>query len=256
MSLDNIVNYLTLEGYKFTGINNKEEYFYAKTQEDFDLTNLNIYNNIFLPKFDILLYDLFVIFTEISKYGNLLTIDFEIEKCNYIGQDYISIVCNNMNEKVNIKTYFKPYLKNMTESKIQEFANAINKKEDYVISNFDYDMCDDVVFTQINILINNNFKGLIKSNIKKKIFFLNEGYVVKYNKKHLIKKYFDLNCFSDTKKQEIIDVLNSWYEDLTIIKSPINNIISFQINKKEFIKNVWHKYEQKYYPVINDNIKL
>ena len=103
--------------------------------------------------------------------------------------------------------------------------------------------------------------NFIKDNLKNtqeipNIFFLEDNHICKYNKYGKIKKYFDVEYFSKSEQEKIILVINSYYDDLTIVIKPSTNDLIFYIKNQEFIKRVWHKYEQKYYPVINDNIKL
>lgn len=263
-----ITNYITSKGYKFTGINYEDEYYYAKNYDELNLINyVYSYNKITLPEYlhDIISYsdnDFFVIYTEITTYKGLLQINIDIDNCDYLNEcDYIRI--NNVNgsgysESVDIKKYFKPLFKEMPEDSLNNFAETINKKGNYEIFKvYDDTLDDNIVFVQINVLVNNKLTKLSKPKIdQSEIFFLQNDYICKYNKKGNVKKYFDISCFSDLRKQQIIDVLNSWYDSLTIIKKPINNELSFAIKGQEFIKNTWHKYDDKYYPIINDNIEL
>lgn len=264
----NITNYITSKGYNFTGINYEDEYYYAKNYDELSLINyINSYNSITLPEYLHNLIsdsdnDFYVIYTEITTYKGLLQINIDIDKCDYLNKnDYIRI--NNINgsgfsESVDIKKYFEPLFIEMPEDSLNNFVKTINKRGNYEIFKiYDDDLDDNVVFVQINVLVNNKLKKLSKPKIEQsEIFFLQNDYICKYNKKGDVKKYFDISFFSDLKKQEIIDILNSWYENLTIIKKPINNELSFAIKGQEFLKNTWHKYEGKYYPIINDNIEL
>lgn len=88
------------------------------------------------------------------------------------------------------------------------------------------------------------------------VFFLVNGQIAKYTKDMEIKTYFDLTYFPKVKRQEIINILNIHYNDLIIIRKPSTNDLIFQIKGHEFIKRVWHKYEQKFYPIINENINF
>jgi GMP synthase PP-ATPase subunit len=90
---------------------------------------------------------------------------------------------------------------------------------------------------------------------KSNIFFINDGFLAR-NKGDKIKEYVSLSLFSNRRQQELVDIINSYYQNLTIIKKPSTRELIIGIKGQEFIRTVWNKYECIFYPVINENIKL
>lgn len=226
---------------------------------DFNSDIKTLYEFIKTP--DVILddtYDFLVILTQIYQENNLLRIYIDVDECDYIKKEgYITGYCSKYGECVEPLKYYAETFKDLQTNSTNNFINAINSKKDYqLIKTFDNPLEDNTLFVQINVIITSTISKFIKSEIERPIiFFLNNEKIAKYNK-HGIKEYFDLSYFEKTKQQEIIDILNSYYDYLTIIKKPSTNDLIFEIKGQEFIKRIWHKYEQQFYPIINEKIKL
>jgi hypothetical protein len=256
---DNILNFINASDYKYTGINEDDEYYYSKNKEDFKNDIKIIYDFVKIPYINLdIKHDFIVILFQIYQENNLLQLCIDIDECDYIQKDeHIRVFCSKHGIYIEPYKYYGQTFRDLQFESINEFINSINTKKNYqLIKTFDKLIEDNTIYAQIDLINTSALSKYVKPyNERSIIFFLNDGKLAKY-KKNSIKEYFDLNCFEKKKQQEIIDIVNSYYNNLTIIKKPSTNDLIFGIKGQEFIKKVWHKYEQKFYPVINENIKL
>lgn len=57
-----------------------------------------------------------------------------------------------------------------------------------------------------------------------------------YKKNGVIKFYFSLKKYDDQRKQDVVDTLNEHFNDLTVLKNPSKNFVTFLINGKPYIE--------------------
>ena len=261
---NNITQWIKNHQYQYTGFNDdKDEWFYGVTQESLSTNNDkcqidNIYSEINFPDVNVDLYsrDFVIVTTEIYKEGDLLKIFVDTDECDFVGEYKKMIVfVEGYAECVDIKKYYAQTFIDYKLDNIDDFINSIDDRKDYVMTKqYEIPTDDNLVFVQINVVMHTKLNKYIKPE-KSNIFFINNGFLSrKTNDK--IKDYINLSVFAERKRQEVVDIINSYYQNLTIIKKPYTNEIIFGIKGQEFIKQVWNKYEGIFYPVINENIKL
>lgn len=259
---ENLKDFLVSGGYTITFKNYDDEYFYAKTKEELIGKEIcNIYEEIIIPDFfeELNDNDFFVVYTELFCKDDLLQLCIDIDNCDYTKQkEYILVYIKKNSEVVNTEKYYGRSFIDSNLGPINNFIESINKNEEYeLIKMFEEKNDDNVVYIQVNVIQNNKLNKFVKSDIERqKIFFIKDNYISKYNKDGNIKKYFDMEYFSIKKQETIVNILNSYFDNLVIIKKPKNNDLIFGIKGQEFIKRVWHKYEQRFYPIVNENVKL
>ena len=168
---------------------------------------------------------------------------------------------SSYNHVVEVGEYYGCTLKHLQIKSLGKFLQSISNKKDCRIAIFHNEklqkyMYKSLIYSSVEVIMSSRLAKFIKPEIvRPNIFFLNNEFIAKYTKDK-IKEYFDMSCFTKEKQQEIVDVLNYHYDNLTIIKNPSKNELIFEIKGKEFIKRVWNKYENKYYPIVNEDIKL
>jgi hypothetical protein len=255
-----VLGFIKQNGYKYTMVNEEDEYYYSKNNIMLDNNKIK-FDEIYLPKINFNLHsnDFLIIYTQIYKEDDLLQICIDIDDCDYEkNKDFIRVYNTSFGEAIEPYKYYSQSFKDLQlEDNINDFINSIKENKDFEIyKNFDKPLDDNIVFVQINIIMNNKLSKFIKPEKERhNVFNLIDGKLF-LNKNNKIKEYFDFNNYSKKKQQIILDLLNSYYINLIIIKKPSNNDIIFGIKGQEFIRKVWHKYENKFYTIINENINL
>jgi hypothetical protein len=260
---DNIIDFIKSNGYNYTGQNDDDDWFYVKNETSFDIdyTKYNFtskYPTIKFPDvyFDLYSQDFLIVTTEIYKEEGLLKIFVDADECNFVNEPgKINILCGGLRQNVNIEKYFSQTFIDYKLENIDDLVNSIDQRNDFVIrKQFETPDSSNCVFVQINVIMNTRLSKYIKKD-KTNIFFINDGFL-STSKGDKIKEYVSLSMFSFRKQQELIDIINSYYQNLTIIKKPSTKEIIFGIKGQEFIRTVWNKYECVFCPIINENIKL
>lgn len=261
---NNVLEWIKNKNYKYTWSNDdKDEWGYGLTLEsicnDNNKSQLNnIISGINYPDVHVDLYlrDFIIVTTEIYKEGDVLKIFVDTDECDFINEyKKMSVFIGGYKECVDIKKYYMQTFIDYKLDDIDDFVNSIEERKDYVLTKeCEYPNDDNLVFVQINVIMHTKLNKYIKQE-KSNIFFVNNGFL-STKKNNKIKDYINLSMFVEKKQQEIVDIINSYYQNLTIIKKPYTNEIIFGIKGQEFIRRVWNKYEGIFYPVINENIKL
>jgi hypothetical protein len=263
---DNIIDFVKSNGYNYTGQNDEDEWFYVKNGTSFDIDYAKYkftskYPTIKFPDvyFDLYSQDFLIVTTAIYKEGELLKIFVDGDECNFVNESgEINILCGGYTQNVNIRKYFSQTFIDYKLENIDDLVNSIKQKKDFLIvkhyENSDSETVENCVFVQINVIMNTRLSKYIKKD-KTNIFFINDGFL-STSKGDKIKEYVSLSMFPKRKQQELVDIINSYYQNLTIIKKPSTKEVIFGIKGQEFIRTVWNKYECVFCPVINTNIKL
>jgi hypothetical protein len=260
---DNIIDWVKANGYNYTGHTEDDEWFYGKNMESFESSNNKYpisskYPTIKIPDvhFDLYSRDFLIVTTGIYKEDDLLQIFVESDECEFTSDlTKINILFGAHMQCVDIKKYFAQTFIDSKLEQIDDLVNNIKQKNDFVISKkFETPDSENLVFVQINVIMSTKLTKYIKKD-KSNIFFINDGFLAR-NKGDKIKEYVSLSLFSNRRQQELVDIINSYYQNLTIIKKPSTRELIIGIKGQEFIRTVWNKYECIFYPVINENIKL
>lgn len=260
---DNIIEFIKISGYNYTAQNDDDDWFYVKNETSFDIDYTKYkftskYPTIKFPDvyFDLYSQDFLIVTTEIHKEGELLKIFVDGDECNFVNEsEEINILCGGCTQNVNIGKYFSQTFIDYRLENINDLVDSIKQRKDFVIiKEFEIPDSNNCVFVQINVIMNTRLSKYIKKD-KTNIFFINDGFLSTW-KGDKIKEYVNLSLFPKRKQQELIDIINSYYQNLTIIKKPSTKEVIFGIKGQEFIRTVWNKYECLFYPTINTNIKL
>ena len=242
------------------GRTDDEEIYYGKTKEAFNLENGIKCTSDFIkfPQISSSLYsnDFLIITTQIYKEDENLQMCVDVDECDFTDKpEIINIRITNCNEPVNIKKYFSQTFIDYKLENLDLMIDDIAKKSDFAITKlFDEPSDDNLVFVQINVVMSTRLSKYIKTD-RCDIFFMNGNFLAKKKGDH-IKNYLDVSTNPQKQQTEMIDILNSYYENLTIIKKPYTNEIIFGIKGQEFLKKLWNKYEGKFYVVMNEAINL
>ena len=259
---DNVIDWVKNKGYTCTGETDDNEIYYGKTKESFDLkTECEVkykFDSIKFPRiyFDLYSRDFLIVITQINKEGDNLQICVDIDECDFTDKnETMNIRVDNCRETVNIHKYFSQTFIDLKLDKLDLMIDKIGQKSEFVITK-SFDEIDDenLVFVQINVIMNARLSKYIKKE-KCDVFLLNGNFLAK-RKNDYIKNYFDMSDISKKQRNLIIDIMNSYYENLTIIKKPYTNEIIFGIKGQEFLRKIWNKFEGKFYLVMNEQIKL
>jgi len=256
----NVIEWINSNGYTCMGRTDDEEIYYGKTKEAFNLENGIKCTSDFIkfPQISSSLYsnDFLIITTQIYKEDENLQMCVDVDECDFTDKpEIINIRITNCNEPVNIKKYFSQTFIDYKLENLDLMIDDIAKKSDFAITKlFDEPSDDNLVFVQINVVMSTRLSKYIKTD-RCDIFFMNGNFLAKKKGDH-IKNYLDVSTNPQKQQTEMIDILNSYYENLTIIKKPYTNEIIFGIKGQEFLKKLWNKYEGKFYVVMNEAINL
>lgn len=257
-----VIDWIKGNGYTFTGQTDDDEIYYGKTRESFELDNeceiKYISNSINFPKIFSNLYstDFLIVTTQIYKEKDNLQICVDIDDCEFSDKpEIVNIYIGSSREQINIQKYFSQTFIDYKLDNLDSMIGNIAKKSDFVIIKpIDEPNEENLLFVQINVVMNTRLSKFIKKD-KCDIFLLNGNFLAK-RKNDNIKNYIDISTTPKKQQIEIVDIINSYYENLTIIKKPFTNEIIFGIKGQEFLKKVWNKFEDKFYLVVNEQIKL
>jgi hypothetical protein len=258
---DNVIQWIKAQGYSITATTQDDYWFYAKNNESINKSGLEInqkYPNIKFPNttLDLGSRDFLIVMTEIYKEGDLLQIFVDTDECNFADSSKkMNVYASGYRDCVDINKYYSHTFIDYKLDNLNELIESIAQRKEWVsVKEYSEPDENNLIFVQINLVIGTKLTKYIKQE-KSNIFFINNGFLSRH-KENKIKAYIDLNSFSKRKQQEIADIINSYYQNLTIIKKPSTREIIFGIKGQEFIKMAWNKYDETFYPVMNEQIKL
>jgi hypothetical protein len=258
---DNIIDWVKSGGYTCTGVTPDDEIYYGKTINSFDLDDGNEIKfkseSIKFPKIysDLYSKDFLIVCTQIYKEHEKLEICVDVDECDFTDKpEIINIHIDSHVEQLNIKKYFSQTFIDYKLGDLDLMVQNIGNKLEFVTSKtFEADS-DNLVFVQINVIMNTRLSKYIKKD-RCDVFLLNDNFLAK-RKADNVKNYIDMSTNTKRQQTEIIQILNSYYDNLTIIKKPSTNELIFGIKGQEFLKKVWNKFEGTFYLVMNEQIKL
>jgi hypothetical protein len=257
-----IIDWIKKEGYSCTIETTDDEIYYTKNIDANDLDHeiKQKSNSIKFPKIFADLYstDFLIITTQIYKEGEYLNICVDIEDCQFTDSvEYVNMLIANSRCSTNIKKYFSRTFIDyeLGESNLDSMIENIGTKTDFTFGKtFQTPNEDNIVFVQFNLVMNTRLSKYIKKD-RCDFFILSDNFLSR-KKGDRIKKYFDLSLISKKQQLEIIYIINSYYDNLTIIKKPSSSEIYFGIRGQEFIKKIKSKTDNKFSILVNEQIIL
>lgn len=261
---DNIIEWIKSNGYTYTIQTDYDEIFYGKGTEIFGPENDSEikykYDFVKFPTICSNLYfsDFVIVTTQIYKEGDKLEICIDLDECNFTHKpEIINVRIGNYEQSVNIHRHFSQTFTDYKLCDLDTMVNNIDQKIDFVATKFfDEPIDENLVFVQINVIMNTRLSKFIKKE-RHDIFLLNnDNNFLAKRKGDYIKNYIDMSVYPIKQKKEIIQILNSYYENLTIIKKPHTNELILGIKGQEFLKKLWNKVDKNFYLVMNEQIKL
>ena len=262
--IDRVIETVTSNGYTYTIQTDYDEIFYGKGTEIFGPENDSEikykYDFVKFPTICSNLYfsDFVIVTTQIYKEGDKLEICIDLDECNFTHKpEIINVRIGNYEQSVNIHRHFSQTFTDYKLCDLDTMVNNIDQKIDFVATKFfDEPIDENLVFVQINVIMNTRLSKFIKKE-RHDIFLLNnDNNFLAKRKGDYIKNYIDMSVYPIKQKKEIIQILNSYYENLTIIKKPHTNELILGIKGQEFLKKLWNKVDKNFYLVMNEQIKL
>lgn len=261
---DDLINLIENNGYVCTCETSDNEFYYCKSKDFFDKDDKRIikfkYNSVIFPPMHHDLYsaNFLIVRTRILKKREYYQICVDVDECDFTDKsENISVHIANTKKVINIYKYFNQIFCDYKLDNLNSMIEKISQKKDFVISkSFDgsFEFDDGLVFSQINIVMSTRFSKYIKKDKCEK-FVINGDSLAK-KEDDIVINYIDLSANSKKQQTEIVDILNSYYDDLKIIEIPHKNEIIFEIKGQEFIRNFWHKYEERFYLVVNEEFVI
>ena len=262
---DDLINLIKNDGYVCTCETSDNEFYYCKSTDSFDKDDKRIikfkYNSVIFPPiyYDLYSVDFLIVRIRIFKKGEYYQICVDVDECDFTDKlENISLHITNTKKLTNIYKYFNQIFCDYKLDNLSSMIDKISQKKDFAISKlFDRssEFDNDLVFSQINIVMSTRLSKYIKKDKCEK-FVINGDFLAKRKKDDTVINYIDFSANSKKQQTEIVDILNSYYDDLKIIEIPYKNEIIFEIKGQEFIRNFWHKYEERFYFVVNEEFVL